>query len=390
MKNTTIPGNTTAPLFLESPPLTSQTTSVHIKLGNKGVIGKKEEIKQYLQGQSDTCKLITLQLINLRHVMSNYQISSVEPAISSPSPLTEEAFPSEDMEDIIKYFEKLFIAGDKNEASSPIGEAPSSEDDEDFNERFENLYIAGDKKGAMEYFDKIDVNYDDGIFILRAAEEGDDQLVSHLLEKGAKAGIFDAFAQAAHRGKQEATRTLIRHLMAQGEDVDQVKTTTAYDNYGYIKELIDEEISRWYLNEVFKYRCLYVTDNTGEEREDFDNIDIDHQNGIFLLIAAAKNDQQLVSALLEKGAKAGIFDAFALAASMGKQEATRILIRHLMAQGKDVGQIKTTTSYDNYAHIKQLIDEEIDLFGKILVTSNAEKTPSSTDSSASQLSEQAF
>ena len=134
--------------------------------------------------------------------------------------------------------------------SEKLGEKEADITEEaDPNEQFEDYYNAGDINAAMQYIDKIDVNYDEGLFILRAAQKNDVDMIKLLRSKGANVKLNDALRAAAHKGHQEATRLLFGYLIEEGKAPNKIlakiKTTTAYNNSRHIKEFFDNLIEEY-------------------------------------------------------------------------------------------------------------------------------------------------
>jgi hypothetical protein len=107
---------------------------------------------------------------------------------------------------------------------------------------------------ASQYIDKIDINYKEGILLLRAAEYGDSRLIVLLLKELDKVDsevLLEALKEAAHSGYAVATKLLFDcFINKQGKSVKEVKKleqeikiTTAYDNFPSIKELFDNLFS---------------------------------------------------------------------------------------------------------------------------------------------------
>jgi len=107
---------------------------------------------------------------------------------------------------------------------------------------------------ASQHIDKIDVNYQEGILLLRAAEYGNPKLIELLLRKLDKVEpeiLLEALREAAHSGHEAATKLLFDcFINKQGKCAEEVKNlereiklTTAYDNYSHIKVLFDSLFS---------------------------------------------------------------------------------------------------------------------------------------------------
>lgn len=141
----------------------------------------------------------------------------------------------------------------KNEISSPTALKMAKEEPEvDHNKQLKKYFNDGDTKAAIEYMEKhknsTDVNYEKGIFLLRAAEDNNTNMIDFLLKKGANVKVFDALAEAAHSGHKESTELLFNYLIGNNKSkyygnvdklIDKIKLSTAYDNHTYIKELFD-------------------------------------------------------------------------------------------------------------------------------------------------------
>jgi hypothetical protein len=78
------------------------------------------------------------------------------------------------------------------------------------NEKFKEEYIFGDKEKAREYLDRIDVDYDEGYFLIKAAQKGDVEVLRALLEREARVGLDDALGAAAREGDIECAKVLIQ------------------------------------------------------------------------------------------------------------------------------------------------------------------------------------
>lgn len=67
---------------------------------------------------------------------------------------------------------------------------------EKYHSDFTHEYLFGDRQKAFGLLPFIDPNYDNGYFLLIAAEEVDSNMIEELLERGAKVGIQEALAAA--------------------------------------------------------------------------------------------------------------------------------------------------------------------------------------------------
>jgi hypothetical protein len=83
-------------------------------------------------------------------------------------------------------------------------------------EEFKKAFISGNKEKAKTYLNKIDVNYDEGYFLRRVAQEGDSDILIELLERGANVRLTDALKEAAHHGHIKCVEILIEHAEKHG------------------------------------------------------------------------------------------------------------------------------------------------------------------------------
>ena len=94
---------------------------------------------------------------------------------------------------------------------------------EEYHADFTRAYLFGDRQEAIELLPFIEVNYDDGYFLVIAARKGDVEMLTALLEKGAKAGIQDALGAAASNIEDDrCIDLLVKHganpLLLRGTD----------------------------------------------------------------------------------------------------------------------------------------------------------------------------
>jgi hypothetical protein len=59
---------------------------------------------------------------------------------------------------------------------------------------------------------QIDIDYEDGFFILEAAKKDEVALIKFLLNQGASTGLLEALGVAAHSGQVESTKLLMGSL----------------------------------------------------------------------------------------------------------------------------------------------------------------------------------
>jgi hypothetical protein len=253
MKVTKTPDNTAKLASTEALAVTPQPAPLQIRLGETEVIAS-QGIGHSLQEAQKNCFTMTFKLTSLpadlfvasefmRKLAENLESSWRVPSQSRSCFSAEEEVRIRDFALQLKPCSEL-----KNTPIVPAEEkVEATESIEDVNERFESLYTVGKRKAAMEYLDQINVDYDEGIFILRAAEDNDSELVQLLLEKKPQLGVFDAFEQAAHLGHVKSTQLLLEYLIKElKEDIRPIKRTTAYDNYDEIKRLLDNVIKETY------------------------------------------------------------------------------------------------------------------------------------------------
>jgi hypothetical protein len=103
---------------------------------------------------------------------------------------------------------------------------------------------------ASEHIDKIDVNYQEGILLLRVAESGNLKLIELLLKELDKIKselLLEALQEAAYQGHEAATELLFDYFIKKHGNSEEVlkkleyeiKLTETYDHYKPIKELFD-------------------------------------------------------------------------------------------------------------------------------------------------------
>lgn len=199
---------------------TSQTPSPgqnmpapHMNLGENGVAGQAEEIEQYL---------------HQTHAQGSYHLISLS---SSPARLQSLTSVLQDLQKRLTSRPQDYLL---SVAHSAQVENPHDVPREDlYGAHLENLYRAGQKDEARKYIaahiEQIDVNYDEGILLLRAAEINDPVALKLLLSKSPDPDwVFSAFEEAAYSGYAEYTATLINYLTAKGVDLREIKTKSAH------------------------------------------------------------------------------------------------------------------------------------------------------------------
>ena len=109
------------------------------------------------------------------------------------------------------------------------------------NEAFQQNYINGNITEAKNCIDYIDVNYDDGYFLTLTAKNGDSEMLSALIKKGADVSIADesALRAAARNGHKECVELLINN----GANPRKLIGTSSYNNHEHIKQLLNCEIT---------------------------------------------------------------------------------------------------------------------------------------------------
>ena len=109
------------------------------------------------------------------------------------------------------------------------------------NEAFQQNYINGNITEAKNCIDYIDVNYDDGYFLTLTAKNGDSEMLSALIKKGADVSIADesALRAAARNGHKECVELLINN----GANPRKLIGTSSYNNHEHIKQLLKCEIT---------------------------------------------------------------------------------------------------------------------------------------------------
>ena len=137
-----------------------------------------------------------------------------------------------------------------NEASSlthPL--LPQTEDKDDFYGDFYESYVAASTQEAREAavqtlvaklasspLLKFEPNYEDGIFFIRAAENGDLPFLQWLVECSEHTvDLSDAFMVAAHDGHLDC----VKFLVDKGLDPNSLLGSTAYNNHAHIKNFLD-------------------------------------------------------------------------------------------------------------------------------------------------------
>jgi hypothetical protein len=234
--------------------------TLHVNMGESGVIGTREEVEQYLNqihakqycvvplsSSPERLQILIAALQELQKQIDsnpkNYLLPSKEGEVqvvqgqsgteSYLRPVGEEKLPKSQGQ----------ISSEREDFLRPL------EEEETHGLRIDDLYSGGHKDKVVEYinhyFKDIDLNEDEGLILMRAAQQDDVATLKLLLnEKVEIEWVFDAFAQAAQRGKQESTRLLMDYLIGKGQDISKIRKFTAYNNYGYIKEMIDEELAK--------------------------------------------------------------------------------------------------------------------------------------------------
>lgn len=105
----------------------------------------------------------------------------------------------------------------KTKRTSALDEFPVDNIDEDVaNETFLREYVWGDSAKGRKYFRKyrhiIDVDYDDGYFFVRAAEQNDEKMLRMLLAKNPKSDLSQAVAVARRDGYDSFVKTLLQYI----------------------------------------------------------------------------------------------------------------------------------------------------------------------------------
>jgi hypothetical protein len=248
--------NTAKLVFPEVSAATPQPDSLQIRLGETEVIARQGSIGHSLQEAEKNCVTMTFKLNSLPTALplALAFMRKMEESLERPLPIPSQSrsyFSAEDEVRIrdfalqlqarfaeLKNTQKIVLTEEKAEATESI---------EDVNEYFESLYTDGKRTEAMKYFDKINVDYDEGIFLLRAAEDNDVELVEFLLEKKPQLGVFDALEQAAYFGHIKSTELLLNYLIKElKEDIRPIRRTEAYDHREEVKNLLDKVIEETY------------------------------------------------------------------------------------------------------------------------------------------------
>ena len=249
------PDNTAKPVSTEAFASTPRSESLQIRLGTE-VIASQGSIGRSLQEAEKDFLTVAFKIDSLptalplvREFMKRLE-ESLEKLLHIPSQ-SDSCFSAEDkaqIQDFARQLQKRYAELENTPKIVPVKEKAEATDSiEEVNERFESLYTDGKREEAMEYLDKINVDYDEGIFILRAVEDNDVKLVKLLLEKKPQLGVFDAFEQAAYLGHIESTELLLNYLINElKEDIRPIRRTEAYDHSEEVKNLIDKFIEETY------------------------------------------------------------------------------------------------------------------------------------------------
>jgi hypothetical protein len=207
-----------------------QLPTLHVNMGESGVIGTREEVKQYL---------------NQAHA----EKYCVVPLFSSPDSLQTAIGVLQSLLEQIDSRPHDYLLPLERDHSAQV-ENPQSTLAENLRHRahVENLYRAGQKNKAREYIEKhiaeIDVNYDEGILLQRAAEMDDPEALTLLLSKNPESDwAFGVFEEAAGSGYEQCTKKLIDYLMEKKVDLREITYSTAYNNYSHIQNLIDKALA---------------------------------------------------------------------------------------------------------------------------------------------------
>jgi hypothetical protein len=142
--------------------------------------------------------------------------------------------------------------------SEKLNKAEQLESEENYAEEFLSRYLKvedmsstyqTERESALNYlrthWDQIDVNYDEGLFIIYAAQNNDIEMVQLLLEHGINQSLLDALGQAGVRGYKEIAKILIEFLKKQGmSDFSHFRYTTAYTNHPETRALFNEELKK--------------------------------------------------------------------------------------------------------------------------------------------------
>jgi len=256
MKITKTPDNTAKPVSTETSASTPQPESLQIRLRETEITATQGIIGRSLQEAEGNYFTMTFRLNNFStalpvaiEFMRKFEaILESQLHRTSPSSSHLSAEDEAQIRDFALQFQERFAELKNTQKIVPTKEkAEATESIEDVNERFESLYTDDKRTEAMEYFDKINVDYDNGIFLLRAAEDNDVALVKLLLEKKPQLGVFDALEQAAYFGHIKSIKLLLNYLIKElKEDIRPIRRTEAYDHREEVKNLLDKVIEETY------------------------------------------------------------------------------------------------------------------------------------------------
>jgi glutaredoxin-related protein len=196
-----------------------QPATLHVDVEKSNVVSTLKEVKRFL-----------------KQVNAKGEESSVVPLSSSPASLQTAIGV---LKDLLKQ---------KINSNKPQEYLLSAAQKDDRSEEFEHLYSYDDRNKALAFMEQhgkdIDPNYDEGILLQRATENEDVKMLSILLAKEPNTDwAFGAFEQAAYSGYEQCTEMLMKYLMKKGVDLKEIKISTAYNNHGNIKKMIDNAIA---------------------------------------------------------------------------------------------------------------------------------------------------
>lgn len=102
----------------------------------------------------------------------------------------------------------------------------------EINEKFLQAYVLESREKAIkDYLENsdvdIDVNYKEGLFLIKAAQAGDVKALELLIEKGANVGLVEALSYAADYKHMDCVEFLLR----KGVDPNALKGTETYRNH---------------------------------------------------------------------------------------------------------------------------------------------------------------